>query len=195
MLKVALTGNRYSGKSKVSSMFNGISIPVFDADTCIRFLLHHNFEFTIRLKKELPGFFDDSSTLDERKMNTAAFDKALSIIEDELFNLFNKFCKKNSEAIYVIFQSSILFERNWNEKFDFIITVHAPVHDRIERCRKLTNYDYIKIYDLVNSEILDEVRNQSSDFTIPNYDGSKDVFKSVNEIDSKLIDHFLSKKI
>lgn len=195
MLKVALTGNRYSGKSKICNMFSGISISVFDADNCIKFLLHHNFEFALRLKKALPDFFDSSHSLDKSKMNTVALNKAIDIIESELFLIFDKFCRKQKDSIYVIFKSSILFERNWDEKFDFVITVYAPVHDRIERCRKITNLDYIKIYDLVNGEILDEVKKQSSDFSISNYDGCKELFKSVNEIDSKLIDHFLNKKI
>jgi dephospho-CoA kinase len=44
MFKVGLTGNRYSGKDTVASLFNKISIPVFDADVIVKFLINHNFE-------------------------------------------------------------------------------------------------------------------------------------------------------
>ena len=40
MLEIGLTGTRYSGKSTVGKVFNQIHIPVFDADTVLKFILN-----------------------------------------------------------------------------------------------------------------------------------------------------------
>ena len=37
MIKVGLSGNRYSGKDRVSTLFSQISIPVFEADIIMNY--------------------------------------------------------------------------------------------------------------------------------------------------------------
>ena len=44
MIKIGLTGNRYSGKDRVCKIFEQISIPVFQADVVLKFIINHNFE-------------------------------------------------------------------------------------------------------------------------------------------------------
>lgn len=193
MLKVALTGNRFSGKNRVSKLFNSISIPVFDADTCIKYLICHNFEFTTKVKQKMVNFFDGDNKIDPGRVNTSALDHCIDIIEPEIFRLYEKYCERNSHSVYVIFKSSILFERGWNKKFDYTINVFAPVHYRIERCHKKDGTDYEDIYEFANGEILDEKKNMSSDFVVHSYDGGPDIIKSVNEIDTKIIDQYLKK--
>lgn len=193
MLKVALTGNRFSGKDTVSKLFNSISIPVFDADTCIKYLLCHNYEFSTKVKQKMANFFDGDSDIDPRRINTSAIDHCIDVIEPEIFNLYEKYCKRNNHSVYVIFKSSILFERGWNKKFDYTINVFTPVNQRIDRCRKEDGTSYADIYEFSNGEILDERKNMASDFVVHNYDGAPDITKSINEIDTKIIDHYLNK--
>ena len=40
MIEIGLTGCRYSGKTSVSKMFKQIGVPVFDADTILKFILN-----------------------------------------------------------------------------------------------------------------------------------------------------------
>ena len=44
MIKVGLSGNRYSGKTAISKMFKQIGIPVFDADIVLKFIIGHCLE-------------------------------------------------------------------------------------------------------------------------------------------------------
>lgn len=186
MLKVGLTGNRFSGKNKVCDLFKSISIPIFDADVCINYLLCHNFEFKTKVDTKMSNFFDSSN------INTPSLDNAIDIIQDEIFNLYEKYCKRNKHSPYIIFKSSILFERCWNHKFDLTINVYAPINQRIERCKNKTGLSYSEIYEYSNSEILDEQKNISSDFVVHNYNGCPDIYHSINEIDTKIIDHYLN---
>ena len=40
MLEIALTGCRYSGKTTIANKFKKIGVPVFDADTVLKFILN-----------------------------------------------------------------------------------------------------------------------------------------------------------
>ena len=41
-LKVGFTGNRFSGKTRVSKVFKQIGIPIFDADVVLAFIINHD---------------------------------------------------------------------------------------------------------------------------------------------------------
>jgi len=53
MVKIGLTGNRYSGKDRTARLFEQITIPVFHADIILKFILNHNFEMQHKLKPKL----------------------------------------------------------------------------------------------------------------------------------------------
>jgi len=111
MIKVGLTGNRYSGKTEISAMFRKIGVPVFDVDTCIKFLINHNFEYNLKLQKRLSyDVWDENGFLSQKKLTTEQLDSAIDIIQFELFDLFEKFTKRNFHSPYYVFTSSILFE-------------------------------------------------------------------------------------
>lgn len=195
MIKVALTGNRYSGKTYISKLFKQISIPVFDADLCLKYLLSHNFEFNLRLQKNLPHYvFDKNEYLDIDKMSTGTLNSAIDVVEKELFRLFDSFCDKQANTVYVIFKSSIVFERNWHSQFKYVINVFAPQYERVQRCNTLTNKDFTKIYNLAFNELSDEEKNKSSNFVIHNYKNAPNVLDSVNKIDSCIIDTYIGSK-
>ena len=44
MIKVGLSGNRYSGKSTVCKLFKQIGIPVFEADVILKFIISRDLE-------------------------------------------------------------------------------------------------------------------------------------------------------
>ena len=53
MIKVGISGNRYSGKSTICKMFKQISIPVFDADTVLKFILGHEITIVNEIRKNV----------------------------------------------------------------------------------------------------------------------------------------------
>jgi dephospho-CoA kinase len=195
MIKVGLTGNRYSGKDRIAKLFEQISIPVFHADIVLKFILQYNLEIDKQIKIELgQSLFDLSGHLDPQKFNTSEkFNRLLDIVEPELFKAYDKFQLKHQEkGIYTIFHSSILFERDWNKKMDYTITTFSPKTDRIDRANReepllLTSV----IYGLMAKEIDDLEKNRLSTYVIHNYDDAVDVIKQVDGIDQQIIDKFL----
>ena len=200
MIKIGLSGNRYSGKDVVARLFEQIKIPVFDADIVLKFILNYNYEINYKIRRSFgdafsaPGDLLDVRKFKERKQ----FDDLLDMVEFELFSAYETFNKKNSKSIYTIFHSSILFEREWNKSMDFNINVFSTKDERQFRCNMKTGLEEYKVKQLIESEFDDLIKNSLSNFVIHNYPSAippfGDVCEQVNKIDQKIVDDFLRVK-
>ncbi len=198
MIKVGLTGNRYSGKDRTAKMFERISIPVFHADIVLKFLLNHNFEIQHNLKTNIgSGIFTNDGCIDTPIIRCmGGFDRLVNEAEFELLKAYEKFRLKHKQSIYCIFHSSILFERGWDKNMDYNISVFSPRNDRIERCAYITGDTIMDISKNIITEMDDIEKNSMSDYIIHNYvDDEQRIFGSletqVNKIDQKIIDKYL----
>jgi dephospho-CoA kinase len=195
MIKIGLSGNRYSGKTRVTNLFENIGIPIFDADTVLRFILNYNWELLGEIKDELGSEIFQGNYLNFIKIkNPEVFNNVLKMVEPDIFRAYDKFNKKQN-SIYTIFHSSILFERGWDKKMDKSISVFAPNTDRIKRCKSITNMGLIIINDLTKNEMDPLEKNRLSDFIIHNYNDEtsafSDTFNQVCKVDQKIIDNYL----
>ena len=196
MIKVGLSGNRYSGKDRVANLFKQISIPIFEADTILRFILNYNYELLGEIREKLGNDIFLTDSLDFRNIKDPKnFDKVLDMVEPDIFRAYGIFNKKHEKCTYTIFHSSILFERDWDKKMDLSVSVFAPHTDRIKRCKYVTDLGLLTVNDLVKTEMDPLEKNRLSDYTIHNYNDEITVFgdtlSQVNKIDQKIIDKFL----
>jgi dephospho-CoA kinase len=199
MIKIGLTGNRYSGKDTVANLFKKISIPVFDADIILKFLINHNFELTHKISKRIDKSFfkKNGQDLDITKMNGPVLDEIIDVVEPDLIKAYDNYRIKNINSIYSIFHSSILFERGWDKKMDYNISVFAPINDRANRCKDITNQKIIDIYTSFQGEMNELSKNTLSTYVIHNYDDINntkaigDLNRQVDKIDQKIIDKYL----
>lgn len=196
MIKVGLSGNRYSGKNRISKIFTQIGVPVFQADLVLKFILIHNHQLRIEIINKVGGAYFKGAELNMDKVKAdAKFSQILDILEPELLSAWQRFQQKNKKSVYCIYHSSILFERKLNKEMNFNISVFSPPADRVERCKSLTNKSISSIYSLVQSEMNDLDKNKMSDYVIHNYNlDSKfygDCLTQVNRVDRKIVDKFL----
>jgi dephospho-CoA kinase len=196
MLKVGLSGNRYSGKNRIVNLFKQIGVPVFEADVILKFILSHNYELQAEIADRVGRKYFKDGLLNTEKVKTdGKFSSILDIVEPELYRTWERFLQKNNKAVYCIFHSSILFEKEWNKSMDINVTVFAPYADRIERCKFLTNKSVSSIYSLTKLEMDELDKNNLSDFVIHNYNNDSpfygDTLTQVNDIDKKIVDKFL----
>lgn len=202
MLNIGLTGNRYSGKDKVCELFEKISIPVFNADVILKFIIQYDVEVDKKIKLQLgTSIYDKTGTIDPYKIDDEKFNKIVDLAEKDLFDAYERFKEKNKQTIYTIFHSSILFERDWNKKMDYNISVFTPKVQRVERAQKKEpKILQSTIWNLISKEIDEVDKNKISNHVIHNYKGAIDLIKQVDAIDQKIIDTYLkneqtSKKI
>lgn len=196
MIKIGLSGNRYSGKNRVSNLFKQIGVPVFEADVILKFILNHNYELQAEISDRIGRVHFKDGKLNEEKVKVdGTFSKVLEVVEPELYRAWERYLEKNKKAIYCVFHSSILFERDWDKAMDQNISVFAPYADRVERCKYLTNKSVSSIYSLTRLEMDELDKNKKSDYVIHNYNNDSpfygDALTQVNEIDKKIIDNYL----
>ena len=201
MIKIGLTGNRYSGKDTVSRLFEQIKVPVFNADVILKFILN----FDINVNKDILDnygeyiFTGPESMIDPKKIRSKKdFDKLVNFAEFELKRAYERFRLEHKQSVYTIFHSSILFERGWDKDMDYTINVFAPKDVRSLRCEKVTKQSAYNISELMKGEMDDLFKNKLADYTIHNYASCAiafgDTCDQVNRIDQKIIDKYLIKE-
>jgi dephospho-CoA kinase len=191
MIKIGLTGTRFSGKDEICNYFKKIGIPIFDVDTIIKFILTYNWELKSKIRKEVGNEIFEDDYISIKKLNEYRnFNQVLETIEEEIFFAYSNFNKRNKENIYSIFNCSILFEQKWNMEMDYSISVYAPFTERIERAKSTYGRNITKINSLLNKETSELEKNKVADFVIHNY-GKSDVFKQIHDIDQTIIDNYL----
>ena len=194
-IRVGITGNRFSGKTKVSNYFKKLYIPVFDADLVIKFILKYNYEIIGVIEKELGSNYikKDNYSVNISKVNRDnKFNEVLSIIKNEIFDSYKIFEEKNN-SIYSLFKTNILYESGWDKMMNKSISVYAPYHIRIMRGKnKLKNrfHDEQTLYYMLNSEMDELDKNYKSKYVIHNYN-ELDIKKQVLEVDQKIIDAYI----
>lgn len=193
MIKIGLTGNRYSGKDRVATLFKQIGVPVFDADLVLKFMLNYDIEVINYLVENLPEEYFDGMFLDMGKVRRDnIFGDVILLLENDIFGRYQKYSEKFPDSIYTIFHSSILYEAGWDKKMNDTVSVFSPKKDRIERCRFVSDYTMFEINAFLNTEMDDIAKNRFSKYTIHNYGIAGNVIlDDVSDIDESIVDNFL----
>ena len=176
MLKVALTGGIGSGKSVAGDFFEDLGAVVVDADQLAREVVErgtHGFD-------ELVAAFGDeiltNGLLDRSKLAQIVFadKKELlrleEIIHPRVLQAFEEIVKASPLDSVIIYQIPILVEKAGKDRFDYVITLTAPLEVRIARlkARGMKGYEIearlkAQASDSQRSDIADSVFENSGD--------------------------------
>ena len=89
MIKVGLTGNRYSGKDVCSKIFQQIDVPVFNADIVLKFILNYNYEINYKIRNAFGDVFSlNGDLLDINKFKRYRGTKDLRIKLEKHIRIF-----------------------------------------------------------------------------------------------------------
>jgi dephospho-CoA kinase len=191
MIKVGLSGNRYSGTDQICDIFRKLTIPVFEADIVLKFIINHDITVSSDIRSKLKHLHNNAGYLDPRSIKTKKeAEIVLDCAQHELMSAYNKFSEKHKSSIYTIFHSSVLFEKGWNKLMNHNIAVFCPKITRMERCRELTKNKISDIAYLLRTEIDDLDKNKMANFVVHNYDGRKPL-DQIHQIDQFVIDSYL----
>ena len=192
MIKVGLSGNRYSGTNQICDVFRKLTIPVFEADIVLKFIINHDITVSSDIRSKLKHLHNNAGYIDPRLIKTKKeAEIVLESAQHELMSAYDKFSEKNKSSIYTIFHSSVLFEKGWYKLMNHNIAVFCPKITRMERCRELTKNKISDIAYLMRTEIDDLDKNKMANFVVHNYDG-RNVLDQVHQIDQFVIDSYLS---
>ncbi len=190
MKKVGITGNIGSGKSYVCKIFENLGIPVFysDDETKKLYLIPTvKAKIINRFGQEV--YFDDG-TLNKKVLSYHLFknEEAMRFIESELYpalnQRFDEWCEQQKTP-YVLYESAILFEKNYDKFFDKIIFVSASKDIRLQRVMLRDNCSEENVMSRMRLQQSEETKISKSDFVIYN-DGIKAVEPQVEAINKLL---------
>jgi dephospho-CoA kinase len=174
-LKLGVTGGIGSGKTTVCRIFNVLGVPVFSADSDARVIMDSD-EAVISQVNSFTGkdMYKDGQ-LDRIEMARLIFndrkllDKINSIIHPIVIDRFLEW-EKTEDAPYVILEAAILFESGASKLLDRVLTVTAPVEERIERVVKRNNLTREQVIERINNQSDDQFKISLSNFVINNSD-------------------------
>lgn len=171
--KIAITGNIGSGKSLICKIFNHLGINTFhsDEETKKLYLLPD-------VKKEIIDHFGEEvyfadGSLNKKLLSYHLFqnESALKFIESLLYpklnQVFDEWCEKQTSD-FVLFESAILFEKNFDNQFDKIIFISAPEEVRLKRAIQRDRCDEENVRSRMRLQWSEDVKTSKSDYIINN---------------------------
>ena len=188
--RIGISGNIGSGKSYVCKIFNQLGISTFHSDEETKKLY-----FLPDVKKEIIGRFGEEvyfadGSLNKKLLSYHLFQnpEALKFIETLLYpklnQVFDEWCEQQSSE-YVLFESAILFEKNFDKQFDKVIFVSAPENVRLQRAMERDKCDEENVRSRMRLQWDEETKISKSDYIINN-DGAEDIMPQIVKINSEI---------
>lgn len=171
--RLGITGGIGSGKTSVCRVFGVLGIPVFSADRVANEIME-NDEKIIRGINSIAGSdLYVSGKLDRMALASLIFNnkemlfKVDSLVHPAVFDQFSRWVPSQN-AVYVIMEAAIMFESGASKLVDKIVTVAAPVEQRIERIIERNKLTREQIAERINNQMDDAERMRLSDYVINN---------------------------
>lgn len=172
-MKLGVTGGIGSGKTTVCRVFNVLGIPVFSADPAANKIIDTNADIirginSLAGKDLYPDGSLDRSLLASMIFNDKSFlGKINSLVHPVVFDNFKTWAKEQN-APYVIMEAAILFESGASKLVDKVVTIIAPMEERMERVIKRNKLSRDQVMDRINNQMDDESKTKLSDYIIHN---------------------------
>lgn len=172
---IGLTGGIGSGKTTLATYIESLGIPVFIADDEAKKLIQ-----SAEVLREINVVFGEAvfekGQLNRQELASIVFSnpEKLSqlngIIHPAVKRQFKIWLDENQSAPFVVYEAAILFESGSYQNCDYIITITAPLEDRIARVMQRDNSSREQVLNRINAQWTDEQRAAKSNFVIENSD-------------------------
>jgi len=189
---VGLTGGIGSGKTTIAKHIKSMGIPVYIADDAAKKILL--LPETLNALKLVFGnaIFDDE-LLNKDKLSKIVFNnpemlKQLNqIVHPAVKKDFDNWLQLNENQPLVVKEAAILFESGSYKDCDVIITIVAPIEERIQRVVERDHANSEAVLSRINNQWTDEMRMERSDYVIEN----KDIIKACAQTE-KILEKILN---
>lgn len=173
--RLGITGGIGSGKTTVCRIFRVLGVPVFVADVAARKLMNNDpsirSEINIIAGKDLY----EGGELDRRELARLIFNepdmlqKVNASVHPAVLRDFEAWSSV-IDAPYVIMEAAILFEAKADQLVDRVISISAPVEERISRVMGRSEISREEVLERINNQMEDNEREEKSYYVINNAD-------------------------
>ena len=137
---LGLTGSIGMGKSAVAAMFQGLGVPVFDADKAVHELQGPGGTLVEAIERLFPGTTGPQG-VNRQKLgaavfgNPAALARLEQIVHPAVAALRHTFLADHAAAPLIVFDIPLLYEKDGWKSVDAVVVVSAPAE--VQRARVL----------------------------------------------------------
>jgi len=177
-LKIGITGGIGSGKSTVCKMFMVLGIPVYNADNRAKALMLENDGLVADMIRAFgPDTYTEDGSLNRTYLSERVFgnadelSKINALVHPRVTEDFNHWVGAQFGVPYVLKEAALLFESGSYRAMDKIITVTAPLKQRILRIM-LRDYHRTRnqVEDIIRNQMPESQKAKQADFVIINDD-------------------------
>ena len=171
--RLGITGGIGSGKTSVCKVFEVLGIGVFSADREAQRIMDMDKAILSGINAIAGKDLYKDGNLDRSELASLIFNdnnilsKVNSLVHPAVFENFTKWILMQSSP-YVIMEAAILFESGGYGFVDRIVTVVAPVEQRIKRVIQRNKLSQEQVMDRMRNQMDDQERIKRSDFIIQN---------------------------
>ena len=187
MIKIGLTGSIASGKSYVLNLFSDLyNVPIFSSDECVKELYKSNDQLKDFVKKHI---LEKNEVFNKTNISENVFNNEEKLLKLEKFihplvklarDSFIEREKQNDSKI-VIIEVPLLFEKNLENDFDFIILIKTSSDLQEKRVLERPNMT-AELFSKIKKKQLPNIRKEErSHFVIDNIN-REDTIKKIDTI-------------
>jgi dephospho-CoA kinase len=173
--RLGVTGGIGSGKTTVCRIFRVLGIPVFVADNVAKDVMNNESDIRAAINLITGKDLYTHGKLNRKELARIIFSKpdllhkVNAAVHPEVLERFNRWASA-SAAPYVIMEAAILFESGADSLVDRVVTVSAPVEERISRVMGRNELTREEVIGRINNQLEDEEREEQSYYVINNSD-------------------------
>jgi len=185
-----LTGGIAAGKSTVLELFREHDFQVFDADSVAREVVVPE---SIGLQQIVSQFGDEmlqsDGSLNRQKLGSVVFSDSEQLqklnsitrplIKAKILKTVTEI-KKSSSTTISIFEIQLLFEGNYQDYFDGVISLYVNPQTQLQRLMKRNGLTKKVALERINAQMSMDEKKSRADFVI---DNSEDLTHLANEFD------------
>ena len=193
MLKVGITGGIGSGKTTVCRIFETLGVPVYYADVRGKEIMITDVNVIVQVKKIIgENAYDEKKQLNTKLISEKVFrNKDLlkqlnAVVHPAVFIDSLKWFLSYQDKLLTIYESAIMFETGSNKLMDKMITVIAPLEERIKRTILRDQVSRQEVMERADKQLPDEEKIKQADFIIFN-DHSQSLIDQVMVIYKQLM--------
>lgn len=159
------------GKSAVAAMFQGLGIPVFDADAAVHELQGPGGALLPAIEAAFPGTTGPQG-VDRGKLGAAVFGdvEALrrleAIVHPAVGAMRKEFLARNADKALIVFDIPLLFEKGGWEQVDAVVVVSAPASAQRERVLARPGMSEEKFEHILKLQVPDAEKRARADYVI-----------------------------
>ncbi len=168
---LGLTGSIGMGKSAVAAMFQGLGVPVFDADAAVHQLQGPGGALIPAIEAAFPGTTGPNG-VDRPKLGAAVFGdpEALkrleAIVHPAVAAMRKEFLACNAAKPLIVFDIPLLFEKGGWEQVDAVVVVSASPEAQRQRVLARPGMTEEKFEQILGLQVPDAEKRERADFVI-----------------------------